>query len=662
MRYPLLLSLLVIGLSARSQVIFKDSMALVALYNATGGPSWNYTQNWLSDRPVSEWYGVRVTGDRVTTIELGGNNLTGALPQAIGDFTGLVELNLNKNHLSGNLPPQIGRLESLIFAYLPENQFSGSLPAALGDLPVIESIDISSNQLSGSLPPELGNLKTLYSLNLSDNQFSGSIPASFGDMEKVSGLGLSDNQLSGSIPASLGNLQNLKVLGLNRNKLSGAIPGTLGNCSNLLLVGVEDNLLDAPLNDSLGNAKTLTSINLAGNRIPGSIPSSFGDLPVLSSLDLSNNQLTGSIPASFGNLTKLTSLTLGDNQLSGSIPTEIGNCASLSYFSAYRNNLSGEIPASLGNCIHMGGLDLSENALSGYVPATLTSLDFWSLILTLNYFTFDGLEAIETAIRAANYAPQHTIPLRQDGELLYVHAGGTLANNTYSWYKDNVLYATKVGDSTLSISGNGKYYVRVKNSIAKSLALRSDTLDLSVLPVSFVSFTATAVQHKVDLKWVTANETNAAEFVVERSSNGRDFSSIGKVQAFNIPGKEQAYNYTDNTPGNGVVYYRLRGLDKDGRPTVSGTAMVTIGNTGLLVVYPNPATTTVYISYKTTAPELTVTISNAAGATVKKEKVVVNGAGTNLPISINISKLAAGIYTVIVDDGVSKNTGRFIKN
>ena len=53
-----------------------DRAALVALYNATDGPNWEESENWMSNEPLSEWYGIttNITG-RVTEIELGDNNL-----------------------------------------------------------------------------------------------------------------------------------------------------------------------------------------------------------------------------------------------------------------------------------------------------------------------------------------------------------------------------------------------------------------------------------------------------------------------------------------------------------------------------------------------------------------------------------------------------------
>ena len=56
-----------------------DREALVALYNATGGPNWVDNDNWLSDVPISGWYGVTtddITG-RVTELDLSYNQLSG---------------------------------------------------------------------------------------------------------------------------------------------------------------------------------------------------------------------------------------------------------------------------------------------------------------------------------------------------------------------------------------------------------------------------------------------------------------------------------------------------------------------------------------------------------------------------------------------------------
>ena len=75
-----------------------DSTALVALYEATDGDNWTDNTHWLSDRPLSEWYGVTTDGNgRVTELEFYGNQLSGAIPSELGNLTNLTDLNLRNN-------------------------------------------------------------------------------------------------------------------------------------------------------------------------------------------------------------------------------------------------------------------------------------------------------------------------------------------------------------------------------------------------------------------------------------------------------------------------------------------------------------------------------------------------------------------------------------
>ena len=55
------------GRTVQAQVAEQDSLALVALYNATDGPNWSRVTNWLME-PVSQWDGVGVEGNRVTRL------------------------------------------------------------------------------------------------------------------------------------------------------------------------------------------------------------------------------------------------------------------------------------------------------------------------------------------------------------------------------------------------------------------------------------------------------------------------------------------------------------------------------------------------------------------------------------------------------------------
>jgi Leucine-rich repeat (LRR) protein len=186
--------------------------ALVALYEGTNGAGWKYHTNWLETTTAGNWYGVRLTGEHVTNLELIFNQLSGAIPAELGSLTNLRRLYLGYNQLSGAIPSELGSLTHLTNLYLEGNQLSGAIPPELGSLTNLRYLYLYSNQLSGSIPTSLGSLTSLQMLLLYNNQLNGEIPAELGSLTSLRYLYLYDNQLSGAIPASLGSLTSLQYL------------------------------------------------------------------------------------------------------------------------------------------------------------------------------------------------------------------------------------------------------------------------------------------------------------------------------------------------------------------------------------------------------------------------------------------------------------------
>lgn len=106
--------------------------ALDAFYFALGGSQWERDDNWRSDTPLSQWFGITTDNDgRVTAINLPRNQLAGTLPARIGALIHLQELDLSDNDLSGTVPPELANLANLSTLYLAGNRLTGCLPASL---------------------------------------------------------------------------------------------------------------------------------------------------------------------------------------------------------------------------------------------------------------------------------------------------------------------------------------------------------------------------------------------------------------------------------------------------------------------------------------------------------------------------------------------------
>ena len=210
------------GLLGRRGRPVQRVAALVAFYNATGGPYWNENSHWLSDAPVDSWHGVVVDNSgRVSELRLSNNNLTGSLPSEWDGLTGLTFLRIHGNKLTGQIPPELGNLTNLRGLHISETDLEGPIPPELGNLRYLFRLDLTNNNLTGPIPSELGNLHKLEELWLGANQLTGPIPPELGNLASIDNWRMSDNNLTGNLPPELGRLATLRIFQVSNNNLTG---------------------------------------------------------------------------------------------------------------------------------------------------------------------------------------------------------------------------------------------------------------------------------------------------------------------------------------------------------------------------------------------------------------------------------------------------------
>lgn len=335
----------------------QEQAALLAFFNATGGPTWNYTQDeqqrkWFTaGLNECDWAGVSCNPARteVQGIALAGHNLVGSMPPEVGQFNHLVTLVVSQNpHLGGGIPSEITQTTLENF-FADGNSFSGGLNW-LGGLPRLQKLSIRFNRLEGAIPTAIGALSALQEFQLEANRLDGPVPVELGQLSQLRLLNLTGNQLQGQIPGELGNLHSLSELRLNQNQLSGSIP------------------------DSLGSLTQLSVLDLGANQLSGAIPPSLGGLAQLTQLSVGQAHLSGSLPASLGALAALRILSVGTNELSGQIPPELGNLRNLEELYLDRNHFVGPVPDSFGNLKVTRILNVASNSLEGVLPDALIGM------------------------------------------------------------------------------------------------------------------------------------------------------------------------------------------------------------------------------------------------------------------------------------------------
>lgn len=232
----------------------------------------------------------------------------------------------------------------------------------------------------------------------------------------------------------------------------------------------------------------------------------------------------------------------------------------------------------------------------------------------------------------------------------------------------NIIAWTNVGlSSSFTISGlsllqDTVYFITVRARNGAGLYSTIATSDgikvISLLPVELVLFHGKYIDNSVLLNWKTATELNTKEFIIERSLNGIDFTSIGNLSANGNSLQEINYSYIDSNISSNIslYYYRLKIIDNDETFSYSPIVVILISPVAnnQISIYPNPFKENINIHFNfPESKNLTFILYDNLGKMIlsKKIKVPFN----NSIIEINeLSLLSDGIYFInILDDETS---------
>ena len=184
-----------------------------------------------------------------------------------------------------------------------------------------------------------------------------------------------------------------------------------------------------------------------------------------------------------------------------------------------------------------------------------------------------------------------------------------------------------------------------------------------LLDANFLSFTANRQGETVKLFWTVTSDKPITQFIVERSVDGKNFSSIGTVAASADLNKAVSYTFTDNI-GNAnsrVVYYRVTAVSPVAGPKSTQVISVKRQAAGSLSLNPNPTSGNVSISLGVQRDgQVEIRVLDAAGRVVLQQRQQVF-AGNNVFPLLGVDKLADGLYNVTVKSGDDIHYRKLIK-
>lgn len=159
----------------------------------------------------------------------------------------------------------------------------------------------------------------------------------------------------------------------------------------------------------------------------------------------------------------------------------------------------------------------------------------------------------------------------------------------------------------------------------------------SILPVTLSQFEANSLsQEQTMIEWTTSSEINSSHFEIQRSSDGKNYETIGTVFAAEQSISHIEYSFFDDSPNSGTNFYRLRMVDLDETFEFSNVKVVQLNSTMTdMILSPNPTYDEININFNSDEPgNYELSIYNANGVSVYSARVMVIEGTNNIRLPL----------------------------
>lgn len=192
-------------------------------------------------------------------------------------------------------------------------------------------------------------------------------------------------------------------------------------------------------------------------------------------------------------------------------------------------------------------------------------------------------------------------------------------------------------------------------------ALAAFENDGATLPIHFAQFIAQRRDKEVVLRWKADLEENVAQYVIEHSNDGKNYTAIGSLAPLNTTAPVKDYSYVDQHPFSSLNYYRLQIRDADGRRQYSKILAIKLNGVATFRLFPNPAKNLLQVQLPAgMSGTIRLQVTDAAGRMVKGMSIASAG-NQGIATAIDISTLPKGLYRLQARSGREQTSASFLK-
>ena len=318
-------------------------LALEKMYKSTNGNKWTRNDNWCSDKPITEWYGVSNNENNKYFVYLGNNNLTGKIEETFPDDADIT-LYVDNNLLTSI---NVTGCNALTLLNCSNNQLTSLKASGCAE---ILSLWCSNNQLTSL---DVSNCKSLVDFDCSKNQLSS---LKISGCTVLTGLNFANNQLTS---LDISGCKGLCFLNCDKNKL------TFLDASECTRLKELNCILNQLTTLNVSGCTALTKLIVGGNQ--------FTSLDVSECTALTELDCNSSYQLTSLDISKCTALTYLDCSNSPQLASlkAAGHKTLKTLYCAYNNSLTS---LDVSECTALTGFNCRYSPLISLNVSGCTSL------------------------------------------------------------------------------------------------------------------------------------------------------------------------------------------------------------------------------------------------------------------------------------------------